>query len=240
MNESFAKAYFAGTNPIGRWFEKQQEGNRHIRIRIVGLVRDARYRNMREPITPTAYLPFAPAESAAFLVRTTAANPATLAPVIRREIPFARPEFRVDNIRTQQEINARQTIRERLLAALAMFFAIVALLLAAVGLYGVLDYSVQQRRREIATRLAVGAPTHIVRLLISGVFVMVCAGAAAGLALGMASIRYIEALLYQVQPRDPGMLALPAAALLAAALLAALPAIVRAVRIDPATVLRAD
>jgi predicted lysophospholipase L1 biosynthesis ABC-type transport system permease subunit len=95
-------------------------------------------------------------------------------------------------------------------------------LLAGVGLYGVLDYSVLQRRREIGIRMAIGAQAgDIARLVTVEVFSMVLAGALAGLALGMASVRYIESLLYQVKATDLGLLALPSLAILAAALLAA-------------------
>ena len=128
-----------------------------------------------------------------------------------------------------------------LLAMLALFFAIVALLLAGVGLYGVLDYSVVQRRREIGIRLAIGAqPGDIARRVTTEVFGMVVVGATAGLALGLASTRYLEDLLYQVKATDFGILALPSMTILAAALLAALPAVIRAVRIDPVTMLRAE
>jgi len=122
-----------------------------------------------------------------------------------------------------------------------LFFGLVALLLAAVGLYGVLDYSVLQRRREIGIRMALGAPAmHIARHVTIDVLVTVLAGALAGLALGMAAARYIESLLYQVKATDPAMLALPALAILAAALLAALPPVIRAVQTDPLTVLRSE
>jgi ABC-type antimicrobial peptide transport system permease subunit len=164
-----------------------------------------------------------------------------LASILRREVPRARPEFRVSNIRTQAELARVQTLRERLLAMLGIFFAGVALLLAAVGLYGVLDYSVLQRRREIGIRLAIGAPArNIARLVTVEVFTMVAVGALAGVALGMASVRYLEALLYQVKPGDPVMLALPSLTILAAALLAAVPAVFHAVRIDPVAMLRAE
>jgi putative ABC transport system permease protein len=156
-------------------------------------------------------------------------------------VPRARPEFRVSNIRTQTEINRQHTVRERLLAMLALFFAMVALLLAGVGLYGVLDYSVLQRRREIGIRMALGAQSgEIARRVTVEVFSMVVVGAIAGLALGMTSVRYIEALLYQVKGGDLGLMALPALAILAAALLAALPAVIHAVRIDPVAMLRAE
>jgi predicted permease len=250
VNEAFAKAYFAGQDPVGKWFEKHQGESWLARVQIVGLVRDARYRNMREPITPTAYVPFAqvdaqgaliPQSSGTFIVRTSGSNPLAVASILRREVPRVRPEFRVGNIRTQRELIDRHTIRERLLAALALFFAAVGVMLGGVGMYGVLDYSVLQRRREISIRMAIGAPAgDIARLVTADVFRMALAGAVAGLMLGVASVRYIQALLYEVKPTDMAMLALPAVVILAAALLAALPAVFHAVRIDPAAMLRAE
>ena len=220
-----------------------------LRFEIVGLVRDARYRDNlrcpsgRRPIFRfTRSMPRVHCSRRArgtFVVRTSSANPLALASILRREVPRARPEFRVSNIRTQTEIDQSHTVRERLLARLALFFGVVALLLAGVGLYGVLDYSVLQRRREIGIRMALGAQAgDIAWRVTADVFAMVLSGALAGLALGFASVRYIETLLYQVKPTDPRMLALPALTILAAALLAALPAVIRAVRIDPAEMLR--
>lgn len=249
VNEAFAKQYFNGENPIGKWFEKQGP-SQNLRAQIVGLVRDARYRNMREPITPTAYVPFAalddkgalrPQRSATLLIRTYSPNPLALASMVRQEVPRARSEFRVSNIRTQEEINRRHTIRERLLAMLAQFFAMVALLLGGVGLYGVLDYSVLQRRREIGIRIAIGAPAgDIAQRVTKDVFGMVLAGAAAGLALGVAAVRYVETLLYGVKATDLVMLSLPSVAILIVALLAAVPAVIRAVRTDPAGIFRSE
>jgi predicted permease len=245
VNETFARQFFNGERAIGKSFERGRE-----RFRIVGLVRDAPYHNMREPSLPVAYLPFhsidakgvpQPVRGGTFIVRTYSSNPLALASILRQEVPLARPEFRVSNIRTQLEINQSHTVRERLLAMLALFFAVVALLLAGVGLYGVLDYSVLQRRREIGIRMAIGAPAaSIARLVTVEVFTMVLVGALAGVTLGMASVRYIEALLYQVKPTGLAMLALPAFTILAAALLAALPTVFHALRIDPAAMLRAE
>jgi putative ABC transport system permease protein len=250
VNNTFAKRYFKSENPIGRTFDQTQDEGVRIRLQIVGVVRDARYRGMREPIPPVAYVPFRSIgeggvgraiDRGTFIVRTSSSNPIALAPTLRRAVSRARPEFRVSNIRTQTEINQSLTIRERLLAMLSLFFAAVALLLAGVGLYGVFDYSVLQRRREIGIRMAIGAQSgDVVRRVISDVFSMVVAGALAGFALGMVSLPYINALLYQVKATDLGVLALPSATIFAAALLAALPAVIRAVRIDPVEMLRAE
>jgi predicted permease len=247
VNEAFAKAYFNGENPLGKSFEKTYD---QTQFQIVGVVSDARYRNMREPITPTAYVPFyainaskslTQQDHATFIVRTVSPNPLALASTLRQEIPRARPEFRVSRIRTQLEINQSHTVRERLLAILALFFAVVALLLAGVGLYGVLHYSVVQRRREIGIRVAVGAQARsVARLVTVDVFPMVLIGGVAGLGLGMASVRYIETLFYQVKATDLAMLAFPSLTLLVVALLAALPAVIRAVRTDPVAMLRAE
>jgi len=225
-------------------------GGARVGFEAVGLVGDVAYSNMRDPIHPQAYFPFysvddkgasAPIGGGTFIVRTSIANPLALAPLLRREVPNVRPGFRVSNIRTQMEIDQTHTIRERLLARLAFFFGVVALLLAGVGLYGVLDYSVLQRRREIGIRMAIGARgADVARRVTADVFSMVLVGALAGAALGLASVRYIESLLYQVKSTDVGMLALPSLTILSAALLAAVPAVIRAVRIDPAKTLRAD
>jgi len=160
---------------------------------------------------------------------------------IRRTHRQRESEFRVSNIRTQKEVVQQHTIRERLLAMLSLFFAIVALVLAAIGLYGVMTYSVLQRQREIGIRMALGAQARdVASRVITQVFGMLLLGASVGLAGGVASERYIESLLYGVKTTDLTMLALPALAIFTAALLAALPPVLHAVRIDPAVTLRAE
>jgi ABC-type antimicrobial peptide transport system permease subunit len=134
-----------------------------------------------------------------------------------------------------------QTVRERLFASLGSFFAGVALLLAGVGLYGVLHYSVQQRRREIAIRMAIGAEaTNIVRLVTVPLVVTVVSGALAGIMAGLFASRYLSAVFYQVRPTDASMLAIPTTGIIVAGCVAALPATLRALRTDPASTLRAQ
>ncbi len=247
VNEAFAKQYFDGKDPLGNWFEGTSGYMRGQRFQIVGLVGNVGYRFLRQPVLPVAFTPFNRIEAGGtmlggtLVVRTSSPNPLALASILRREVSQARPEFRVSTVRTQEELLQSQTVRERLLATLATFFAVVAVLLAGIGLYGVLDYSVLQRRREIGIRMAIGAQAgSIARLVTVEILAMVIAGALAGLALGMASAHYIEALLYQVKPTDWGVLALPSMTILAAALLAAIPAVIHAVRIDPVTMLRSE
>jgi predicted permease len=244
----FCASSSEGDDPIGKPFEVVFSQGMRIPFKVVGVAGDVTYRNIREPILPQAYFPFhsldpqgalAPIGQATFIVRTASPNPLAMASTLRREVPRARSEFRVSNIRSQTDIDDSQTIRERVLARLALFFGVVALLLAGVGLYGVLDYSVLQRRKEIGIRLAIGArPRQVARHVTGEVLSMLLLGACVGLALGIASARYIQDLLYQVKTSDPNMLAIPTLIILAVALLAALPALIRAVRIDPAASLR--
>ena len=250
VNQAFVNQYFPDVDPVGKFFEKSQGDNSRMRCQIVGVVPDAWYRNIRQPIPPIAYVPFhaldnsgapKPSRSATITIRSSAANPTGLSDMLRREVPRARPGFRVSDITSEEELVRSQTVRERLLAMLALFFAIVALALAGVGLYGVLDYTVLQRRREIGIRIAVGAQAgRIVRLVTADILAMVAVGAIAGLALGIFSARYVASLFYQVKATDVSMLALPWLTILAATSLAALPAVIRAIRIDPVKMLRAD
>jgi predicted permease len=232
VNETFVKQFLNGSRPIGTLIARDTQ-----QFRVVGVVRDSPYKSLREPILPVAYVPFQPTRNATFVVRTASANPMAIASILRKQVTRAR----VSNVRTQMALVQEQTVRERLVSMLALFFAVVALVLSGIGLYGVLDYSVLQRRREIGIRMAIGAQAgDIARRVTADVLRMVLAGAAAGLGLGMLSVRYIANLLYQVRPTDPAMLAMPSAIILGAALIAALPAVIHAVRIDPVAMLRAD
>ncbi|HKO12054.1 MAG TPA: ADOP family duplicated permease [Acidobacteriaceae bacterium] len=250
VSQTFVKTFFNGIDPIGRTFEKVNPfGSRQL-CRVIGIIPDATYSSLHEPILPVVYVPIRhldehgainPADGGTFLLRTFGINPLSLATTLRRLVTKTNPAYRVNNVQTQQELVDNQSIRERLLASIALFFAAVALLLAAIGLYGVLNYSVLRREREIGIRIAVGARIgNIARLVAQQIFVSVFIGAAAGTALGMASVRYVQTLLFGVKGTAPSMLIAPALVLLSAALLAALPAVVRAARIDPSVMLRAD
>ena len=250
VNETFVKMFFHGINPVGRTFEKAEGNSAQTLCVVVGVVADAPYRWLREPILPVAFVPYRelddksvvqPEFNGTFLVRTRDSNPISMAQELRRKVAQAAAGFRVSNVQTQQELIDAQTIRERLLAMLGVFFAGVALLLAGIGLYGVLNYSVLQRQREIGIRIALGARRgRVARLVTAEVFRMVAIGGIAGWALGMGSTRYIESLLYQVKAAEPRILALPPLAILVVALVATLPAILRALRIDPAEILRSE
>jgi predicted permease len=249
VNVEFAKAYFNGENPVGKSFKRLVGRGEFRGVEVVGLVGDAKGFKMREPTAPAYYIPFdsmnaggdlSRSSQASFIVRTTTEDPLTLADAIQRAVPEAHSEFSVSNITTQQELNASQTVRERLLASLALFFAAVALILSAVGVYGVLHYSVVQQRREIGIRIALGAQSANVALRVTkAMFAPVLIGSCLGLAIGVGLEPYVADLLWNVEGTDPAMIAVPALAILAA-LLAAVPEVMRAVRVDPAELLRTD
>jgi len=251
VNEAFVQQCFGGRNPLGQWFEKETgDGVTRWRFEVVGVVANAHYRNLREPMTPTAYVPFfgtnparqrEPKDGGSFIVRVRRGSPAALAGILRSEVSHDRPELRVSNIRTQVEINEGHTVRERLLAVLAAFFAAVGLLLAAVGVYGVLHYSVVQRRKEIGVRLALGARVFdIARHVTREMSVMTAIGIASGLVVGFATVRFFASLLYEVKSTDPGVTIIPILVVGGTAFVAALPAVIRAARIDPASMLRVE
>ena len=245
VNESFVKQFLSGRRVLGVSFNKGNLG-----FRVIGVVHDVPYRDLRETNVPVAYVPvhalgnkgeLAPLRGATCLVRTVSRNPLSLASTLRQEIPRASPGFRVSNIRTQQEIVDAQTVRERLLATLAMFFAMVALVLAGIGLYGVLDYTVVQRRREIGIRMALGARAgHVAASVTTVALSVVLAGAVVGVLVGLASRRFADPLLYRVNTTDVAMVLAPLLTIVAFAAMAAVPAVIRSVRIDPAITLRAQ
>jgi predicted permease len=247
VNETFVKTFFPGQDPVGRTFER---GANEPIYKIVGVTPDVPYHDLREPSSAVFYVPFdeiddksAPTavDFATFAIHTNAQNPLALANSLRQLIAQRHNGLRVSNITTQLDLFRNQTIRERLIAMLAAFFAVVALLLAGIGLYAVLNYSVLQRRREIGIRMAIGSTrAGIVRIVTLDVFLMIALGGCAGIVLGFGAARYVESLFYQVKATDADMIASPACAILLTALIATLPAVLRALRTDPTEILRAE
>jgi ABC-type antimicrobial peptide transport system permease subunit len=252
VNETFVKTFFPGAagrtfDPIGRTFTR---GANQPLNEIVGVTPDVPDHDLREPDRAVFYVPFnaiddksAPevVDFATFTIHTGAQNPLALSDSLRQLIAQRHNGLRVSNITTQLDLVRDQTIRERLLATLAAFFAAVALLLAGVGLYAVLNYSVLQRRREIGIRMAIGSPrAGIVRIVTLDVFLMIALGGGAGMVLGFGAARYVASLFYQVKATDADMIALPACAILLTALVATFPAVLRALRTNPTEILRTE
>lgn len=254
VNETFARTYFSGMDPIGRTFgtvgRTFEPGATQPLYKIVGVTPDVPDHDLNKPTRAVFYMPFnmidgtsAPKalDFATFVVHTDSQDPLALASSLRQLVARRRNGLRVSNVTTQLELVREQTMRERMIAMLAAFFAVVSLLLAGIGLYAVLSYSVLQRRREIGIRMAIGASrAGIVRVVTLDLFLMVGLGGCAGLALGLGAARYVESLFYQVKPTEADMIALPACALMFTALAATLPAVLRALRTNPTEILRAE
>lgn len=239
VNEAFARTYLKGQNPVGRTVYVLQNKDTAAPMEIIGYVHDAVYSDVREPMQATIYMPIVKRQHYSFMVGATG-DPLPVTPMLRRAVSNV-PDLRVHIIQSENNYLRWQMLRERLLATLSFFFAVVALVLAAVGLYGVLNYSVTWQRREIGIRIALGArPAHVVRRATSGLLAMVMVGLLVGLAAGIACGRLTEGLLFEIKATDPGTVIAPLLALIGAALAATLPPAVRATRIDPAQTLRSE
>ena len=239
INESFAKTYFREALPVGRAIESRFADGTAERHDVIGVAADTRH-SLREAPAPTLYLPLRLGSNGTIHVRATG-DLASLTARLRDEVRAADPLFRVTSITTQAAVVDRTLLRERLLALLSGFFAVIGLVLAAVGLYGVLSYSVVQRTREIGVRVALGGSRlGVVRTVLADVAITVGVGAACGLAGGLYLSRFVETLLFEVRPLDTWNVASPLAALLTAAIVAALLPALRATRVDPVVALRDD
>jgi ABC-type antimicrobial peptide transport system permease subunit len=206
----------------------------------VGLVSNARYNRVRESIRPTVYLPLNGGNAAWQTIEVrTHARLSQLGPILAREIKQAHAAFKILDINTQSQLIGDNMISERLLAVLSSFFAVLAGVLAAIGLYGVLGYTVAGRTREIGIHLALGSTrVRVVRLVARQLVLLTIAGLGAGCVAGLWVTRYIESLLYGQEHYGLWAVVLPACALLMAVILASLPPVMRAVHVDPVVTLR--
>lgn len=234
INEVFARQFFAGRNPLGM----------HVnRYEIVGVARDSRNRNLRDEIEPRFYVPAGqpadvPPRFITFAVRTVA-EPSSVLAGVRQAILAEDPNLPVTAASTLTELIDRQMVQDRMLARLSMAFGIVALLLAALGLYGVLSYGVARRTSEIGIRKALGAQHGaVMRMILRETGLLLVLGLIAGVALSAAGIRFITSRLYGLAPTDPVALGAAITVLAGVALLAAWLPAYRASRVDPLVALR--
>jgi predicted permease len=236
VNETFARGFFSGRNPIGMHVNEYE---------IVGVAPDSRTRNVREDVEPRFYVPAArptdgPPRFITFLVRT-AGEPSRVLASVRQAILAEDPNLPITAASALADLVDKQMAQDRLLARLASAFGIVALLLAAVGLYGVLSYGVARRTNEIGIRKALGAPHSAVLIMIlreTGILLL--AGFVAGAFLAAAGTRLIVTRLYGLAPTDPVAVGVALGILAAVALLAAWVPARRAARVDPVVALRCE
>jgi predicted permease len=241
VNQAFVEQYLAGKEPLGQLFGDEPPSEpgepRYPGYRIVGVVANAKYNSLRRAIKPTFYMPNVGGE--AFFELRTAGDPMAMMPAVRNIMSNESQDLALFRISTETQAIDRQVLSERMTAQLASFFGLVALILACMGLYGLLSYEVTRRTREIGIRMAVGAQAHnVVRLVLAKAVGLVAVGAAVGLAASVGVTRILKSVLFGVQAGDPVTL-LAVSALLALVALAAcyIPAR-RATRVDPLVALR--
>jgi putative ABC transport system permease protein len=253
VNEAFVRRYLPGGQPLGRHvrlgfdplgFEPFTPGGlAETRHEIVGVVADAVYTTPREGMPATMYVPIAQRKPSEFweTVLLTIKAPGTRA-IVERDVAAALTQADPTvafTFGTFDELVEATVTQERLIAMLSTFFGGLALLLAAVGLYGVVAHAVLARQTEIGLRMALGAaPSNIVRLVFQRVGVLIAAGVAFGLAGSFWAVRSVETLLFHLEARDPVTFAGAALVLVAVAGIAAWMPARRAARLDPAMVLR--
>ena len=239
VNEEFVRRFLGDENPLGKRFEQIGDDPHPVAREIVGVVRDAKSNNLRESPRPVIYGPLVGTQ--ATLEVRTSGSPLAVTSAVRAMIRSFDPTLDSSDATLQTTRINNTLLRERLLALLAGFFAIVAVVLAAIGLYGVLSYSVVRRTKEIGIRIALGArQPGVVRLVISDVLLLIAIGLGIGAAGGLALSRFVASLLFEVKASDFWSLALPLACFLAASTLAALPPAWRAARVDPVVALREE
>jgi predicted permease len=244
INQVFAKANFGDRNPVGQHLIlRNGEGERLARdMEIVGVSRNARYGGLTGAIPPVVYMPYNqgyPQPNQMVYALRTAGDPLRYVNEVREIVRQTDARVPVSEIRTQVA-DIDQTINQEItFAELCSGFAILALLIACVGLYGTVSYNVARRTGEIGIRMALGAQRGVVvRMVLGEVLVLAAVGLAIGMATALVTSKFVASFLYGMKPNDPLALTLAVAILLAAALLAGYVPARKASRIDPMTALR--
>jgi predicted permease len=238
VDELFARRYFPNANPLGRRFGLDPKDNQQYEI--VGVVADSRYNNLRGDAVPSVYTSYAPGGTIHFAIRTTM-DATRLAEAVRQAVATVDPAVPLTEFHTQAGLIDRVLRTERLLGFVSGAFGLVALTLSAIGLGGLLAYSVARRTNEIGVRMALGAAAgDVIRMVLRDSLWMVGTGILVGLPCAYAVGRFLETWLFQLEPLDPQTAGLSFVALLGVALLAAWVPARRAARIDPMSALRRD
>jgi macrolide transport system ATP-binding/permease protein len=242
VSEIFARKFFGGENPIGRKFAFNS-GNQQP-IEIVGVAKTARYNSLKSDTPPVAYLPYGqdlrPLGGMYYEVRA-AGDPLALAGAIRKTVRAANDRIPVTELRTQEATIGKTIQQERIFAKLCSAFAVLALLIAAVGLYGTMAYTVARRTGEIGIRMALGAQSgSVVWLVMREVLIVTAAGLAIGLPVAYTASHLVQSFLFGMTPKDPVTMGLAAGVLVAAAIAAGYGPARRASRISPMNALRQE
>jgi predicted permease len=240
VNETFARQYFPGQDPLGK--RMRLGGSRSPWSEIIGVARDSKYRTLDELPRPFIYQPLAQNHETGMTLHVRAAgDPLSVAAAVRREVNSIEKNLPLTDMQPLSVLIGSSLYPARMGAALIGVFGLLALSLAAVGLYGVMSYSVSQRTREIGVRMALGArATDLLRLVLREAMTLVVVGTAIGWALAAALSRLIASFLYGVGPMDLVTFAAIPVLLATVALIASYLPARRAMKVDPMVALRCD
>jgi predicted permease len=240
VDQAFVTKYLGKENPLGKRFGESAANENEPASRgyeIIGVVRDAKYGDLRREINPMMYAPQS-GSGASFEVRT-AGDPQALVSVIRGVVAQIDPNLPLRDVTTESQQIDRLLFQERLVARLSGFFGLLALVLACIGLYGLLAYEVARRTRELGIRMALGAQRDdVVWLVVKQGLALTHVGAIAGIGVALGVTRYLKSMLYDVRANDPVTIVVVAAVLLLVALAACFIPARRATRVDPIVALR--
>jgi predicted permease len=242
VNQAFVQKYFPKLNPLGQRFGESEANPETYELQkpgweIVGVVADAKYNNLRRGVEPTTYVPVS-GGTASFVLRT-AAEPERFVRQVREAVNEMDGNLPVFGVKTESQQIDRQVFKERLIARLSGFFGLLALLLACIGLYGLVSYEVARRTREIGIRTALGAESQdVLRLVLGQGMRLAFAGAVVGIALALGLTHYAKSLLYGVGAADPVTFAAVTALLMGVTLMACYMPARKAARVDPVVALR--
>lgn len=241
VNEAFVRRFFPRTEAVGKRFGGGRVGPAKGDYEILGVASDAKYRSLREPMTPTMYRPWIGGAETFQLVVRTDGRPESVIDPVRRTLASLDPALPFTEIETMQDEISASTAPERSTAILASMIAIAAAVLAGIGIYGLLAYMVAERRREIGIRMALGArAAHVGKMFAIQSGWMGLLGAAIGLGTALLALPWIRSLLYGIAPADPVSLGSAAVFVIAVTAVATAIPVFRATRIDPATALRQE
>ena len=242
VNETFIRRYLSGVEPIGQTLRTGQEPNYPSTVyEIVGVIPDTKYNDLRGQIPPMTFAPasqFPNQGPWSNVMIHSNLTPAAIAATAKRQIAGKHPDVITEFVDFQRQIRDG-LVEERLMATLSGFFGLLAVLLAVIGLYGVISYIVAMRRNEIGIRMALGASRgDVVGIIVRQTLLLLVLGVSAGVVLALAAARGASSLLFDLQPNDPFSFALATVVLVAIAWVASFVPARRAARVDPMVALR--
>src|SRR5260370_24606714 len=241
VNESFARYFFGSQSPLGR-----RVTSVNVMYEIVGVVKDAKYQNLRQDVMKTMYIPWTQRQGEQpsnyhFLARVTAGDPMRLVPTIEKLVREVDPGLRLRTAQTYSAIVDHTIATERIMATLGGFFGLLALIVACLGIFGVMAFQVSRRVNEIGLRMALGASrSGIVAMVLREVALLLLAGCLIGGVAALPPTGLTRKMLFGITPTEPAVFALAALVLGAAAFAAGLLPARRAARVDPMVGLRQE